>query len=73
MVFQLPAGDTDDYFLQTIHNQPSIQWVPGALSPEVRRPATEADQSLLLSAEVKNEWRYNSIPPQAFKACKEEL
>jgi len=55
------------------HNQPSIQWVPGALSPEVRRPATEADQSLLLSAEVKNEWRYNSIPPHAFKSCKEEI
>ena len=55
------------------HNQPSTQWVPGALSPEVGRPATEAEQSLLLSAEVKNEWRYNSILPHAFKACKEEL
>jgi hypothetical protein len=54
-------------------NQPSIEWVPGAICPEIRRPATEADQSLLLSAEVKNVWRYNSIPPHAFKACKEEL
>ena len=55
------------------HNQPSIQWIKGALSPEVRWPATEADQSLLLSAEVKNEWSYNSIPPHAFKASEEEL
>ena len=55
------------------HNQPSIQWVPGALSPEVRRPATEADQSLLIRAEVKNDWPYNSIPPHALKTCKEEL
>jgi hypothetical protein len=55
------------------HNQLSMQWVPGALFPEVRQPATEADQSLLLSAEVKNEWRYNSIPPHAFKLCREEI
>lgn len=73
IVFQFTAGETDVSFLQTIRTTPGTQltvrsMVPGALSPEVRRPATEADQSLLLSAEVKNEWRYNSIPPHAFKS-----
>jgi hypothetical protein len=55
------------------YNQPSNQWVPWALSPEVRRPATEADQSLPHNAGVKNEWRCDFIPPHAFKACKDEL
>jgi hypothetical protein len=27
--------------------QPSIQWVPGALSPAVKRPVREADPQLL--------------------------
>jgi hypothetical protein len=33
--------------------QPSIQIVPGALSPEVKRPGREADNSPPSSAEVK--------------------
>jgi len=33
--------------------QPPIQWVPGALSLEVKRPRYEADHSLPSSAEVK--------------------
>jgi hypothetical protein len=33
--------------------QPPIQWVPGALSLEVRRPEREADHSPPSSAEVK--------------------
>jgi hypothetical protein len=33
-------------------NQAPIQWVPGALSPGVKRPGREADQSPPTSAEV---------------------
>jgi hypothetical protein len=33
--------------------QPPVQWVPGALSPEVKRPGREADHSPRTSAEVK--------------------
>jgi len=32
--------------------QTSIQWVPGALTPGVKRPGREADHSPLSSAEV---------------------
>jgi hypothetical protein len=34
--------------------QPPIQWVPGVLSPGVKRPGREADHSHPASAEVKN-------------------
>jgi hypothetical protein len=34
--------------------QPPIQWVPGALSPRVKRPGRETDHSAPSSAEVKN-------------------
>jgi hypothetical protein len=34
-------------------NQPPIQWVPGVLSPGVKRPEREADHSPPASAEVK--------------------
>jgi hypothetical protein len=40
--------------------QPPIQWVPGALSPEVKRPGLEADHSPPASAEVKKMWIYTS-------------
>jgi hypothetical protein len=43
--------------------QPPIQWIPGALSLEVKRPGREADHSPPSSAEVKNAWGYTSIPP----------
>jgi hypothetical protein len=43
--------------------QPPIQWVPGALSLEVKRQGLEADHSPPCSAEVKNEWGYTSTPP----------
>jgi hypothetical protein len=42
--------------------KPPIQWVPGAVSPRVKRPGDETDHSLPSSAEVKNAWRYASIP-----------
>jgi hypothetical protein len=41
----------------------SIQWVPGALSPGVKRPGREADHSSPFSVEVKNAWSYASTPP----------
>jgi hypothetical protein len=42
--------------------QPPIQWVPGALSPGVKRPGREADHSPQTSAEVKKTWVYTSLP-----------
>jgi hypothetical protein len=46
--------------------QPPIQWVPGALSPEVKRQGRDADHSPPISAEVKKMWIYTSTPPYAF-------
>jgi hypothetical protein len=48
--------------------QPRIQWVPGALSPGVKRQGREADHSPPPSAEVKKMWIYTSTPPYAFMA-----
>jgi hypothetical protein len=39
-----------------------IQWVPGALSPGIKRPGREADHSPPDSTEVKKMWIYTSIP-----------
>jgi hypothetical protein len=46
--------------------EPPIQWVPGALSTELKRLGREADHSPATSAEVKKIWIYTSIPPYAF-------
>jgi hypothetical protein len=48
--------------------QPPIQWVPGALSPGVKRPGREADHSPPTTVEIKKIWIYTSIPPYAFMA-----
>jgi hypothetical protein len=48
--------------------QPPIQWVPGSLSPVVKRQGREADHSPATSAEVKKIWIYTSTPPYAFMA-----
>jgi hypothetical protein len=48
--------------------QPRIQWVPGALSPGVKLPGREADNSTPASAKVKNMWIYTSTPAYAFTA-----
>jgi hypothetical protein len=48
-------------FTQTL-----IQWVPGALSPGVKRPEREADHSPPPSAEVKKMWFYTSTPLYVF-------
>jgi hypothetical protein len=42
--------------------QPHIQWVPGALSPGVKRPEHETDHSPKASTEVKKMWKYTSTP-----------
>jgi hypothetical protein len=43
--------------------QLTIQWVPGALSPGVKRLGREADHSPPTSAELKKMWVYTSTPP----------
>jgi hypothetical protein len=48
--------------------QPPIQWVPGALSPGVKRPGREDAHSAPASAEVKKMWIYTSTPPYVFMA-----
>jgi hypothetical protein len=56
---RVPVGATD-FFLTPASRpvlgptQPPIQWVPGVLSLEVKRPGREADHSPPSSAEVKN-------------------
>jgi len=44
--------------------QSPIQWVPAALSPEVKRSVREADHSPPANAEVKNAWSYTSTHPR---------
>jgi hypothetical protein len=39
-----------------------------ALSPGVKRPGHEADDSSPTSAEIKKMWVYTSTPPYAFMA-----
>jgi hypothetical protein len=44
--------------------QPPIQWVPGALSPGVKRQGREVDHTPSTSAEVEKTWIYTSTPPR---------
>jgi hypothetical protein len=44
------------------HPQPIIQWVPGNLSPGVKRPVCQADHLPPTSAEIKNAWSYTPLP-----------
>jgi hypothetical protein len=48
--------------------QPPIQWVPGTLSPRIKRPGREADHSPTSRAEVKNAWSYSCTPLYVFMA-----
>jgi hypothetical protein len=41
---------------------PRIQWVPGAVSPGVKRKGREADHSHSFSVEVKNSAAIPSLP-----------
>jgi hypothetical protein len=68
-----PGGDKNFYFFMSPRSslgptQAPIQWVPGALSPEVKRPGREADHSTPTSTEVKKTWVYTSSPPYIFMA-----
>jgi hypothetical protein len=45
-----------------------IQWVLKALSPGLKRPGHDADQSPPTSSEIKKTWVYTSTPPYAFMA-----
>jgi hypothetical protein len=49
-------------------HQPHIQWIPGALSPVIKRSGREADHSTPSNAEVKNTWVYTFTPPYVFMA-----
>jgi hypothetical protein len=42
--------------------QPPIEWVPGPLSPGIKRPGSEADHSPPTSAELNKIWIYTSTP-----------
>jgi len=46
--------------------QPPIQWVPGTVSPKVKRPVRKGDHSRPSSAQIKNAWSYNSSPQYVF-------
>jgi hypothetical protein len=43
-------------------NQLPTKWIPGALSPEIKRPGREADHSSPNTVEVKKTWIYTSTP-----------
>jgi len=49
---------------------PPYQWIMWAVSLGVKRLECVADYSPLSSAEVKNEWSYNSGPTHAFIPCR---
>jgi hypothetical protein len=60
-VFKFPAATMIGLFLFATgsrpaqeHTQPPIKWVPGALTPGVKRPGRETDHSSPSRAEVKN-------------------
>jgi hypothetical protein len=44
------------------HTQSPIRWVPGEISPGIKRPGREADYSPPSSAEVKNGGAISSLP-----------
>jgi hypothetical protein len=46
--------------------KPLIQWVPGALSPQVKRQGREADHSPSSSVEVKKDGAIPPPPPYVF-------
>jgi hypothetical protein len=62
---RFPARARDFSLLHNVHTgsgttQPPIQWVPGALSPRVKRPGCKADESPPSSVEVNND---GALPP----------
>jgi len=72
---RVPTGVWKGFFLfATVSRQAlgpnhvSVQWVPGALSAEVKRLGREADLSPPSSAEVKNAWICVYTPLYVFMA-----
>jgi hypothetical protein len=51
-----------------VPTQPPIQWVPEALSLEVKQPGREAGHLPPSTAAVKNAWIYTRLPSYAFMA-----
>jgi hypothetical protein len=56
------------HFIQSCSPKPAMEWIPGALSPEVKRPRREADHLLPASAEVNKTWICTSTPSYAVMA-----
>jgi hypothetical protein len=48
--------------LVLVPTQPSVPWVPGSLTPGIKRPANEGDQSPQSIAENRNRWSFTSTP-----------
>jgi hypothetical protein len=59
------SKDPSEMMISYRNNQPPIQWLPGALSLEVKRPGYEADHWPPFSAEV-NLWSYTSTLQDVF-------
>ena len=51
--------------------QPRVQWVLGAVSPEVKQLGHKADLSSPSSVRIKNDWSYTSPPLCTLMACTE--
>ena len=49
--------------------QPPILWVPETLSPRVKQPERDTDQSPPCSAKIKNVWIYACMSTYAFLDC----
>jgi hypothetical protein len=65
------VGSTDNCIFKNIRvtvgpNQPSVQWVPVVSSQAVKWPRCEVDDTLLSSAEDKNDYSYTATLPCAF-------
>jgi len=62
------AGAIMEFLLATMSRpalgatQPPIRWLSGALSPGVRQPGCEANNSPPSTAKLKTAWSYISIP-----------
>jgi hypothetical protein len=48
--------------------QPPVRWIPGVLSVGVKSAGRDADHPPASSAEVEDEWSYNSTPQYPFMA-----
>jgi hypothetical protein len=71
----IPDRGNDFFLFTTVSRpavgptQPPIQWVSWALTPWVRLPVREADQSPPPTANVKNAWSSTYILQNVFMVC----